>query len=109
LFRKVLHVAGKNDRRATIVIEHIIHVSDIAHTVRHWHMYRKWNERLYQEMYAAYKVGRILKNGFDFGVGIHGEIVRTHVRTLIVTWSGYDRSHDNHWVAFGPSDGGCSE
>ena len=33
------------DRKATIVIEHLIQASDIAHTMQHWHVYRKWNER----------------------------------------------------------------
>jgi 3'5'-cyclic nucleotide phosphodiesterase len=30
------------DRKAIIVIEHIIQASDIAHTMQHWHIYRKW-------------------------------------------------------------------
>ena len=25
---------------------------------QHWHIYRKWNERLYQELLLAYKKGR---------------------------------------------------
>lgn len=37
-------------RKATIVIEHIIQASDIAHTMQHWHIYRKWNGRLFEEM-----------------------------------------------------------
>lgn len=32
------------DRKATIVIEHLIQASDVAHTMQHWHVYRKWNE-----------------------------------------------------------------
>lgn len=47
------------DRKATIVIEHLIQASDVAHTMQHWHIYRKWNERLFEEMYSAYMVGRI--------------------------------------------------
>lgn len=46
------------NRRATAVIEHIIQVSDVAHTMQHWHIYQRWNERLFQEMYAAYIGGR---------------------------------------------------
>jgi hypothetical protein len=46
------------NRKATIVIEHIIQASDVAHTMQHWHVYQKWNERLFQEMYAAYCSGR---------------------------------------------------
>ena len=35
------------NRKATIVIEHIIQASDVAHTMQHWHIYTKWNERLF--------------------------------------------------------------
>jgi hypothetical protein len=44
--------------RATIVIEHIIQAADVAHTMQHWHIYQKWNERLFKEMYSAYRSGR---------------------------------------------------
>eukprot|EP00522_Entomoneis_paludosa_P005423 CAMPEP_0172473434 /NCGR_PEP_ID=MMETSP1065-20121228/68853_1 /TAXON_ID=265537 /ORGANISM="Amphiprora paludosa, Strain CCMP125" /LENGTH=1226 /DNA_ID=CAMNT_0013231609 /DNA_START=188 /DNA_END=3868 /DNA_ORIENTATION=+ len=46
------------NRKATIVIEHLIQASDVAHTMQHWHVYQKWNERLFQEMYEAYLTGR---------------------------------------------------
>jgi hypothetical protein len=46
------------DRKATIVIEHIIQASDVSHTMQHWHIYSKWNERLYHEMFNAYCQGR---------------------------------------------------
>ncbi len=52
------------DRKATIVIEHIIQASDVAHTMQHWHIYVKWNERLFQEMYGAYLRGRADKDPF---------------------------------------------
>jgi 3'5'-cyclic nucleotide phosphodiesterase len=54
------------NRKATIVIEHLIQASDVAHTMQHWHVYRKWNERFFQEMYKAYKQGRSDKNPADF-------------------------------------------
>ncbi|CAB9497218.1 Receptor-type guanylate cyclase gcy [Seminavis robusta] len=47
-----------NDRKATIVIEHLIQASDVSHTMQHWHVYRKWNERLFRECYKAYREGR---------------------------------------------------
>jgi len=50
------------NRKATIVIEHIIQASDIAHTMQHWHIYRKWNSRLFEELYKAYTEGRSDKN-----------------------------------------------
>lgn len=46
------------NRKATIVIEHIIQAADVSHTMQHWHVYQKWNERLFKEMYLAYKAGR---------------------------------------------------
>ena len=30
------------NRKATIVIEHLIQASDVAHTMQHWHVYQKW-------------------------------------------------------------------
>ncbi|KAG7358923.1 hypothetical protein IV203_015512 [Nitzschia inconspicua] len=46
-----------NDLRATIVIEHIIQASDVFHTMQHWQVYRKWNEKLFNEMCMAFKAG----------------------------------------------------
>ena len=54
------------NRKATIVIEHLIQASDVAHTMQHWHVYRKWNENLFMEMYAAFKAGRLAKNPVEF-------------------------------------------
>lgn len=54
------------NRKATIVIEHLIQASDVAHTMQHWHVYVKWNERLFHEMYRAYLTGRSEKNPADF-------------------------------------------
>jgi hypothetical protein len=53
------------NRKATIVIEHLIQASDVAHTMQHWHIYTKWNERLFEEMYVAYNDGRAEKNPAD--------------------------------------------
>jgi hypothetical protein len=36
----------------------IFKASDVAHTMQHWHVYRKWNELLFEELYKAYKDGR---------------------------------------------------
>ena len=46
------------NRKATIVIEHLIQASDVAHTMQHWNVYTKWNARLFKEMYKAYLQGR---------------------------------------------------
>jgi hypothetical protein len=47
------------NRKATVVIEQIIQVSDVAHTMQHWHIYRRWNERLFHEMHEAFSSGRV--------------------------------------------------
>jgi hypothetical protein len=54
------------NRKATIVIEHLIQASDVSHTMQHWHIYRKWNECLFQEMYVAYKSGHSDKDPSEF-------------------------------------------
>jgi len=46
------------DRKATIVIEHLIQASDVSHTMQHWHIYKQWNEKFFMECYGAYKEGR---------------------------------------------------
>jgi len=66
--RPVDDVSTKDDinRKATIVIEHLIQASDVAHTMQHWNIYSKWNERLFAEMLAAFKCGRMEKSPADF-------------------------------------------
>ena len=54
------------NRKATIVIEHIIQASDISHTMQHWNVYRKWNQNLFEELYVAYLNGRMDKDPSDF-------------------------------------------
>jgi len=46
------------NRKATIVLEHLIQASDVSHTMQHWHVYRTWNERFFRECYTAYQQGR---------------------------------------------------
>ncbi|CAB9500970.1 Receptor-type guanylate cyclase gcy [Seminavis robusta] len=50
------------DRKATIVIEHLIQASDVSHTMQHWHVYQKWNSRLFEEMFEAFRSGRSTSN-----------------------------------------------
>jgi class 3 adenylate cyclase len=45
------------DRKATIVFEHIIQASDVCHCMQHWHTYQKFNRRLFEERYVAYRKG----------------------------------------------------
>ena len=46
------------NRKATIVLEHLMQASDVAHTMQHWNVFKKWNERLFCEMYQGYVDGR---------------------------------------------------
>ena len=61
------------NRKATIVLEHLIQASDVCHTMQHWHIFRKWNERLFFEMYSTYKEGRSLvdprENWYESEIG----------------------------------------
>jgi len=54
------------NRKATIVLEHLMQASDVAHTMQHWHVYRKWNTRLFEEMHRAYREGRAENNPAEF-------------------------------------------
>jgi len=64
-FANIMRTKDEEDdinRKATIVIEHLIQASDVAHTMQHWHIYQKWNERLFAEMAVAFQSGRMPKN-----------------------------------------------
>ena len=50
------------NRKATIVIEHLIQASDVAHTMQHWDVYRTWNKRFFRECYQAFLDGRAEKD-----------------------------------------------
>lgn len=45
-------------RKATFVVETLIQVADVSHTMSAFDKYKIWNHRLYKEMYAAYRNGR---------------------------------------------------
>ncbi|CAB9502065.1 Receptor-type guanylate cyclase gcy [Seminavis robusta] len=57
-FTKELFDVDCVDRKATIVIEHLIQASDVSHTMQHWQIYKRWNERFFEEVYGAWKAGR---------------------------------------------------
>ena len=44
--------------KATVMLELLMQASDIAHTMQHWNVYTTWNQRLFEEMYAAFEAGR---------------------------------------------------
>lgn len=60
------------NRKATIVIEHLIQAADVAHTSQHWEVYRIWNENLFREIYKAYIEGRATQD--PSGYWYEGEI-----------------------------------
>ena len=37
-------------------------VSPFCTLMQHWHVYQKWNERLFHEMYSAFQTGRWSKD-----------------------------------------------
>jgi len=51
-----------SDRKATAIIAHLMQASDVAHTMQHWLVYTKWNSKLFEEMYLAWKSGRAEKD-----------------------------------------------
>jgi len=55
-----------DELKVRIVLEHLIQASDVCHTMQHWHIYRKWNERLFCEMYKAFRDDRAAKDPSEF-------------------------------------------
>ena len=47
------------DRKATCVIATLMQAADSFHALGHWHLYSKWNERHFLEMYGAFVKGRL--------------------------------------------------
>jgi class 3 adenylate cyclase len=54
------------NRKATIVIEHLLQASDVSHTMQHWQVFIEWNEKLFHELYRTYKEGRSDKDPSEF-------------------------------------------
>ena len=50
------------NRRALLVLEHLVQAADQAHTMQHFQIYRKWNLRLFEERCLVYRSGRIFQN-----------------------------------------------
>jgi 3'5'-cyclic nucleotide phosphodiesterase len=44
--------------KALVAIQTLMQVSDVSHTMQHWEVYRKWNEKLFAEYLAAFQAGR---------------------------------------------------
>lgn len=52
------HDDSVENRKATLVIEHLIQASDVIHTMQHWQIYLHWNEKFFFELFHAFKIGR---------------------------------------------------
>lgn len=59
-------VTGRRDesvenrnRRGTILLEMISQSADMFHSTQNWHLYTKWNERHFSEMYKVYQDKRL--------------------------------------------------
>ena len=76
------------NRKATIVIEHLIQASDVSHTMQHWHIYRKWNERLFRESCIAWTQGRATLNPaagwYEGEIWFFGKSVKLHLLLQIM-------------------------
>jgi hypothetical protein len=49
-------------QKAFVVIDHIIQLSDVSHTLQHWSVFSKWNRQLFKEQYLDFKAGRAEQN-----------------------------------------------
>jgi 3'5'-cyclic nucleotide phosphodiesterase/Adenylate and Guanylate cyclase catalytic domain len=69
-------------RKATLVLEYLIQASNVAHVMQHWHIYRKWNECLFQEVYQAYLAGRGKGNPLEYWFDEEKEFLDSYVIPL---------------------------
>ena len=88
------------NRKATIVIEHLIQASDVAHTMQHWNVFLKWNRRLFEEMYKAYKEGRSDKDPsidwYQGEIGFFDVSFKMNLKILHSLFPCSDFSHQFH-------------
>lgn len=42
----------------SVVIETMLNVADVAHSMQSWELFLFWNRRLFEELYVAFKMGR---------------------------------------------------
>ena len=62
---KAMTAEEKNDndsniasRKATYIMETVMQAADVSHTMQPFPIYKKWNQKLYREMYTAFHSGR---------------------------------------------------
>lgn len=106
--------SATRNRRATIIIEHLIQASDVSHTMQHWHVYTKWNELFFYEMYLAYNCGRLAKdpseNWYESEIGFFDFYVIPLAKKLntcgvfgvsYYEYLGYAQKNRNEWESKG--------
>jgi hypothetical protein len=49
----------KLNLQKTVLLEYIVQASDIVHTMQHFSIYQKWNHKLFEEEYDAFRAGRL--------------------------------------------------
>ncbi|GKZ00770.1 hypothetical protein MPSEU_001028800 [Mayamaea pseudoterrestris] len=63
-----------DNRKATVVIDTLMQLADVAHTLQHWNIYRKWNEKLFNEVMLAWKHGRMSVSPMKEGMWYKGDL-----------------------------------
>ena len=48
--------------RHSVVIETMLNVADVAHSMQSWELFVFWNRKLFEELYDAFKSGRSINN-----------------------------------------------
>ncbi|KAL7558743.1 hypothetical protein ACA910_010899 [Epithemia clementina (nom. ined.)] len=54
-----------HERKARVLMEYIAQASSAGHAMQHWEVYVKWNSCLFDEVYQAYRGGRLTGNPAD--------------------------------------------
>ena len=92
-------IASRN-LQATLVVETMIQAADVAHTMQHWQVYRKWNLRLFEEAYQAFADGRSTidpsEGWFEGELAFFDDLVLPLVRRLQQSGAFVAASTDSH-------------
>jgi 3'5'-cyclic nucleotide phosphodiesterase len=65
-----------------VTLKRLIQASNVAHTMQHWHIYRKWSERLFAESFQAYTRGRSASHPAKFWYESELHLFDTYVLPL---------------------------
>ena len=82
------------------MLEHLIQASDVAHAMQHWHVYRKWNERLFVECYQAFSQGRATQHPAEYWYTAQLDLWDSHILPLackLLDCGVFGVSSDEYW------------